>query len=271
MLRFRNRVDCGRIVTCCHEGKMFAGRYLYWMLMCVAQFLFFAMCFDYFTWLTVAFSGCTLTAGACSPIIVLMSGTIKPLGLWAAGIVVFLLTVARIRHLSMSHAWIPVVLVWLLASAPFSLLLGNLGSVQRMTAFLLAETAPAPFLFLAAFIAYLFIAFEEDESQSPGGSPPVRLVIWVCAVYSALVALATAPDLGPAVARFFGISWVAGLLAVIQPPAAFLLSFGTEGTAPSYIAFAIFVCALVASRIPACSLEAFGRFIGLAAPRESRD
>ena len=59
---------------------MFAGRYLWWMLIAIAIFLFFTMCFDYVTWLTVVSSGCARIAGSCGPIIVTMTGSMKPSG-----------------------------------------------------------------------------------------------------------------------------------------------------------------------------------------------
>ena len=43
---------------------MFAGRYLWWMLMGIGIFLFAALSLDYITWLTIQLSGCGEMAGA---------------------------------------------------------------------------------------------------------------------------------------------------------------------------------------------------------------
>ena len=104
---------------------MFAGRYLWWMLIAMAIFLFFAMCFDYVTWATVATSGCARVAGTCGPIIVTMTGSMKPAGVYLAGSIMLAVTFVRIRYIGMSWLWSAFVLILFIASAPFPLLLAN--------------------------------------------------------------------------------------------------------------------------------------------------
>ncbi len=83
---------------------MFAGRYLWWMLIAAAIFLFFSMCFDYATWTVVAISGCAEIAGSCGPIVLTMSGAMKPAGIGLAGAIMVFCTFARLRYLSVKLA-----------------------------------------------------------------------------------------------------------------------------------------------------------------------
>jgi hypothetical protein len=58
-------------------------------------------------------SGCAEIAGSCGPIIVSMSGTMKPLGVGLAGVIMIVCTVARLRHLSISPIWGAAAMRWL--------------------------------------------------------------------------------------------------------------------------------------------------------------
>lgn len=237
---------------------MFAGRYLWWMLICVAMFLSFAACFDYMTWLTVAVSGCARTAGSCGPINELMSGLIKPVGLWTAGGLMLLCTFARIRYLSMSYFWGAVAFVWFIASAPFVLFLGKAWAAQLSLAVVL-ESLPLSFLFLSIFLAYLLVPFEEKEGEALGGNGPLRLLAVVAALHSVLTILSQEPGLALMMARLSGISSATAAIAAMQSSAAYILDLGTGGETPAYIAFALFCVALATSLLPDRSADLPGQ------------
>lgn len=226
---------------------MFAGRYLWWMLISVAVFLSFAACFDYATWLTAAVSGCARTAGSCGPIIELMSGLIKPMGLWTAGALMLFCTFARIRYLSMSYFWSAAAFVWFIAAAPFALFLGRVWVAQLPLAVAL-ESLPLSFLFLLAFLAYLLIPFEEKDGEALGSNRSLRLLAVAAALHSVLTIFAQEPGLAPMVARLSGISSAA--VAALQSSVAYILDFGTGNETPAYIAFALFCASLAASLLP---------------------
>lgn len=139
---------------------MFAGRYLWWMLMSTAAFLFFAVYFDYVTWGLMQVSGCSGTVGRCGSMAAHMGGGLKPAGFLAVAAVVLAATVARIAYLRINLLWALAFAVWLLASAPFFLLFRDIWA-GRLTLEVIAAAVPPSVLLLAGAIAYLCFPLEE--------------------------------------------------------------------------------------------------------------
>ncbi|MDQ0559426.1 hypothetical protein QO004_001204 [Rhizobium mesoamericanum] len=228
---------------------MFAGRYLWWMLIATAIFLFFTMCFDYVTWLTVVSSGCARIAGSCGPIVVTMTGSMKPSGVYLAGAIILVVTLARIHYLSMSWAWGAVVTIWFVASAPFPLLLAN-GWTGQLKPETVLEGLPVAFLFLIVFCAYIGWAFEESGARPLGAWHLLRMIIRFSAVYGALFALSEAPAFATIPGRFLGDMRLSAWIAALQPGLHELLIIGRGRDTFAYVVFAIFVAALAASLLP---------------------
>jgi uncharacterized membrane protein YhaH (DUF805 family) len=172
---------------------MFAGRYLWWMLIALAVFLFFSMSFDYVTWATVATSGCARVAGSCGPLILTMTGTIKPVGYYLAGGIILIVTFARIHYIGLGWLWCLFAFALFVASAPFPLLLANAWTGQLNSEKVL-ENMPARLSVPGGmFCTYIGWSFEEADARRSargagcGCDPPVG-------VYGGLIAVAQTPD-----------------------------------------------------------------------------
>lgn len=228
---------------------MFAGRYLWWMLIAMAIFLFFAICFDYVTWATVAMSGCARIAGSCGPIILTMTGSVKPAGVYLAGGIILAVTIARTRYVGLSPAWGVSAFIWFVASAPFPLLLASGWTGQLKTETVL-ESLPVAFLFLVAFCAYIGWSFEDGGAKPLGPWRPLRAAIRFCAVYGALIAVAQAPAFAALPGRLLGQPSLSAWIAALQPGLLDLLTFGMDGNGLAYLACGVFALALVASLLP---------------------
>jgi hypothetical protein len=248
---------------------MFAGRYLWWMLIAIAVFLFFTMCFDYVTWVTVASSGCARIAGSCGPIILTMSGSMKPSGVYLAGAIILVVTFARIHYVSMSWLWGVIVSIWFVASAPFPLLLAS-GWTGQLKAEAVLEGLPVAFLFLVSFCLYLSWAFEESGAKPLGSWRPLRMAIQLSAVYSALVAVSQAPAFAGLPGRLLGAPWLSVSLTALQPRLRDVLALGATGDRLALFAFSLFALCLAASLLPQNLEELRARFIPSFMPRGSR-
>lgn len=229
---------------------MFAGRYLWWVLICVAGFLFFAVYFDYITWALVQLSGCARVAGTCGRIGTGMSGELKPLGFWVAGVVLFGCTLWRIHYLRLNLGWGLAVAVWFLVSAPFLTLFDHLWSGQLSLAIIIASV-PIAFLYLAAFIAFLVLPLEEEtgadarDGDAAAWLPQrLQMVAALAALHAVLLSLALAPGFPKLASEWTGMPMLREPLALLQPGAVYVLNFGTGGFAPAYGMFAIFVVSL---------------------------
>lgn len=228
---------------------MFAGRYLWWMLIALAVFLFFAMSFDYVTWATVATSSCARVAGSCGPLILTMTGTIKPAGYYVAGAIILVVTFARIHHIRMSWLWCLFVAVLFVGSAPFPLVLANAWTGQLSSEKVL-ENIPVAFPFLVAFCTYIGWSFEESTSSPLGPWRGLRTLIRVTGAYAALVAIAATPAFAWIPGRLLGLPWLSAFLAAWQPRLDDALRLGSEGDMLACVALAIFSLGLAASLLP---------------------
>jgi hypothetical protein len=226
---------------------MFAGRYLWWMLIAMAIFLFFAIGFDYVTWATVAMSGCARIAGSCGPIILTMTGSVKPAGVYLAGGIILAVTVARTRYIGLGWGWALSAFVWFVASAPFPLLLAS-GWTGQLKADTVLESLPVAFLFLVAYCAYIGWSFEDGGVKPLGPRRPLRAAIGICAAYGTLIAVAEAPAFAALPGRLLGQPSLSALLSALQPRMGRLLTFGTDG--PAYLACGVFASALIVSLLP---------------------
>ena len=228
---------------------MFAGRYIWWMLIAVAIFLFFSMCFDYVTWIVVAVSGCAEVAGSCGPIVVSMSGAMKPAGMGLASLIMVICTVGRLRYLRCGWGWAAAALVWFYASAAFPGILAA-GWTGQLRPEMVAESLPAAFLFINLLCAYLAIPFEEGRTVPFGEWRWLRGLLWFCAAYGTLTAFAETPGFGAAPARFIGMPWLAETLAGLQAPLEAVLDLGTGSMVPAYAVLAMFAAGLGATLLP---------------------
>ncbi|MBY5780599.1 hypothetical protein HFN59_26335 [Rhizobium leguminosarum] len=227
---------------------MFAGRYLWWMLMGIGIFMFAALRLDYITWLTIQLSGCGDMSGACEPVLRLISGMLKPACIWAAIGMLFMATLLRLHTLSLIWFWGPIVAIWFVASTPMLLFLAADAVALTQPATLAA--LPVAFLFLAALVAYLVIAVEDGDRLPLAASVPLRLTLRLTAVYGALAGAAFMPDLSRIARTLLDMPALSVVIALAQPYLQTVLTLGTGSMAPAYAVLAAFIAALAASLLP---------------------
>jgi hypothetical protein len=235
---------------------MFAGRYLWWMLMGIGIFMFAALSLDYITWLTIQLSGCGDMAGACEPVLRLISGVLKPACIWTAIGILFMATLLRLQTLSLIWFWGPIVAIWFVASTPILLFIAADAAALTQPATL--ALLPVAFLFLAAFVTYLMFALEDGDIPL-AASVPLRLTLRLTAVYGALAGVAFMPELSRIAGTLLDMPALSVVIALAQPYLQTVLTFGTGSMAPAYAVLAAFIAALAASLLPHA-----------AAPRPSR-
>lgn len=223
---------------------MFAGRYLWWMLMSTAAFLFFAVYFDYVTWGLMQISGCSETVGRCGSMAAHMGGGLKPAGFLAVAAVVMAATVARIAYLRGNLLWALAFAVWLLASAPFFLLFRDIWA-GRLTLEVIAAAAPPSVLLLAGAIAYLCFPLEECRPPDGRASQALKLLAALAAGQATLVSLAGIEALAGAA------GWLSGSplleLAVRQVQLTLGLVGSLWGTLPAFAGASCLVAILAAA------------------------
>ncbi|MBW8787825.1 MAG: hypothetical protein JF594_08830 [Rhizobium leguminosarum] len=227
---------------------MFAGRYLWWMLVGIGIFMFATLSLDYITWLTIQLSGCGDMAGACEPALRLISGVLKPACIWAAIGILFMATLLRLHTLSLIRFWGPIVAVWFVASTPILLFVAADAAALTQPATLAA--LPVAILFLAAFAAYLLFALEDGDILPLAASVPLRLTLRLTAVYGALAGVAFMPELSRIAGTLLDLPALSVVIALAQPYLQTVLTFGTGNMAPAYAVLATFIAALAASLLP---------------------
>lgn len=226
---------------------MFAGRYLWWMLTGITLLMFFTICFDYFTWLTVQFSNCVEMAGSCTPVVQFMSGTLKTAGVWIAIGILFAAVMLRLSYLSLLRLLGPLVGLWFVASTPFLLSIATGAHLQWPAIF---QALPLAFLFLATLLAYLTIPFENDDTRPFGTTAVLRWVLYAAALYGALTAFAEMDWLSWTVANVLGAPALAPVIANIQPRLQEALMLGLGNVLPGILVLAVFIAALLLSLLP---------------------
>ncbi|MBY5867030.1 hypothetical protein [Rhizobium leguminosarum] len=227
---------------------MFAGRYLWWMLMGIGIFMFAALSLDYITWLTIQLSGCGDMAGACEPVLRLISGVLKPACIWTAIGVLFTAALLRLHALSLIWFWGPIVAVWFIASTPILLFVAADAAALTQPATL--AVLPVALLFLAAFTAYLMFALEDGDRLPLAASVPLRLTLRLTAIYGALAGLAFMPELSRIAGILLDMPALSVIIALAQPYLQTVLTLGTGSMAPAYAVLAVFIAALAASLLP---------------------
>lgn len=228
---------------------MFAGRYLWWTMIAIGGFVFFALYFDYAAWLFVQLSGCSKRAGSCGPLLTFLAGTVKPAGFWLVGGILFVCTLVRIRYLRFGYGWCLAAAVWFLAAVPFPTLFASLldGQIRPGDAF---GTIPVALLFLAALMAYLLIPFGEDGGPPNAGWRGFRRAAGVIAAYPTLLVLATDPRLVPFTANSLALPQLASRVAQLQRQTVHVLPFGGDDVVLGRVALLFFVALLLAGLLP---------------------
>lgn len=232
---------------------MFAGRYIRWMLVAVATFLFFAVYFGDVVWAAVYFSGCGRHGGDCEPIVTFFHG-LRPAGFWLSAGILLAVMIARLAYLRLGPIWMLMAATWFLPAMAFPAIFRGLYH-GYMSFFALPLLLPSPLFFLVVFAIYLLIPFEDGRWQPFGPWRPLRYVATFAAADATFLALSVEPGLG-AFLRTMHMPHVASLVSVLQPPLRYVAQFGNGGIAPAFIMLGFFVVCLLAGLLPPSRVEA---------------
>lgn len=253
---------------------MFAGRYLWWMLLAVATFVLFAVYFDFAGWLIIQLSGCTAGSNSCGPLTTFLAGTVRPAGFSAVGIILLLCTLSRLFYLRLNILWAVAAIVWCLAVTSVPALFKILWDVN-LPADMVFYALPLPLLFLATLVVYLLAPFEENGRPAFGPWRRLRIVSTCAAGYGVLLTISEADGLPGILASEFGLTTTASIVRTLQPPTTYLLQLGTGGDMPAYLVLAVFALSLMASLVPEervlAVLEFYERLKLEGWPRRHRD
>ena len=156
-------------------------------------------------------------------------------------------TLVRLHYLSLLWFWGPVAAIWFVASTPFLLFI----SADMAAAWpVILAMLPVAFLFLATFIAYLMVPFEDGDTRPLEASAPLRLAARLAAVYSVLAAAAFMPALSRSAGALLDMPALSVVVALAQPYLQTMLIFGTDSMAPAYAVLVLFIATLAASLLP---------------------
>jgi len=222
---------------------MFAGRYLWWNTIAVMAYIFFAIYFYYVTWLAIRLSGCAAVVGGCGELDSALDGTVRPYGMFAAGMVVLVSSALRIQFLRMSVLWNLALLVWFCASAEFFFTFGDLW-YARVEADTIVSTVPIEVLFLAALIAFLCFPVELYKKSPSGALRLIHYVAGFTASYSFSFTIATSPKAVAYVKTLTRSEVAVAQFQLVQEKLRGIVSMGHDSLLPVVIALALFVSSL---------------------------
>jgi hypothetical protein len=238
---------------------VFAGRYVWWMLMAVTAFLFFAVYYPHVVWFFAALTECSATPEGCAGQSAFFSGFLKPVGLTMTALLVLGCSAARVLYLRLAPAWIAAIGIWFAASAGKLLTIASLWSGAPRPATLI-EVMPQQLVFL--FVLLVFLAFPL-ESFREARHPLWRVassLAGLAAVWSCLVAIAGLEALPTLLFRLLDPAIAAPIAAELEAISGFLANPGGRFADPLpglFIAYAgVLALFLVCRRRPALSAPA---------------
>ncbi|MGO4439114.1 hypothetical protein [Rhizobium sp. RAF56] len=245
---------------------MFAGRYLWWTLISIATFLFFAVYFDYIAWVLVQTSGCSEKSGTCDPLENLLLRDVKPIGFLAVGGMVFVSMVGRIQYLRMSWLWSLAVAVWFMSAEPFPMLFIDIWE-GRLRIGDIFDAIPFYLLFLSAFGSFLLIPFDEMGRRPLGNWRLPRFTAAASAAYSVVFTLATAPSVVQPVAHALRRPDIAATFDAWRVWLLDIFPLGGE-TPTGHWAYLVFVLSLAIAALPQKRIEIWLRRALWGAPHD---
>lgn len=222
---------------------MFAGRYLWWNMIAVMAYVFFAVYFYYVSWLAIRVSGCASVAGSCGALETQLNAVVRPYGMVACGIIVLAVGVMRVRFLRMSPLWGLAFFVWFGASAEFFFGFGNLWFAKVPVADIF-RGMPIETSFLAALVIFLCFPVELYKKSPEGGLRVMYFVAGFTASYSFTFTIANSPQVLSYVRLITGSEELMLHVAQLQVQIGHFLSLGQSGTLPIIVALAVFIAAL---------------------------
>lgn len=234
---------------------MYAGRYLWWSLVALFCYAFFAIFFVYLAWLGIRMSGCAAVAGSCGALEGLLLERIRPSGLFISGIFLLTSTVLRLHYLKLNLLWSLALFVWFGASASYFFSLGNYW-FANLSASDMLRLMPLSVPFLLALVAFLCFPLEIWKDRQPAGSglSILAIIAGFAAAYSFSFTIANSVELPKLVGGISGSETAVALTMAAQATLRKLVLLGQAGIAPMLVALAVFTgtlgIALLLRRMP---------------------
>jgi hypothetical protein len=222
---------------------MYACRYLKWIMVAGAAYLFFSIYLYYFSWLAIRISGCLDVVGACGSLESKLNGFVRPYGILSAGIILLTATVLRIHFLKISPIWGLALFIWFGASADFFFAFGNLWFAKIDTATILG-TMPIDTLFLVVLIGFLCFPLELYKQSPKGGLRLIYYVAGFTASYSFTLSIANSEKALAFLRQHLGEGVFVEGFQFFQARMHAMLSLGHDGIMPTVVALAVFVSSL---------------------------
>jgi hypothetical protein len=126
---------------------MLGGRYLWWIMACIAGFVAMCIYFEYATWAVFRTLGCRSLTSSCGMAAATISQIAQILALCIVPLLLLGATVVRLRFLGLSRAWAVAAFFWLIAVIPVAARIDELW--QRRVDWVSLIAAPPSAIFLA--------------------------------------------------------------------------------------------------------------------------
>lgn len=202
---------------------MFAGRFLWWMITCLAVIILFVTLTDPLARLGAMGLGCA--QGRCDYLATQFAASVKPLGLALSFAAIFVCVVLRLAALRFSLLWYPLAAIFFLAATPWLMRFASTGPDLGAMVPVLLEAPPA-----VAFIAVLVLLFVfplEEETMPGQGDPLVAATALLAAAGGAVQALFSMPKIVAALVFALGQPQAMPLYYRLSDQVARLFALGT--------------------------------------------
>lgn len=225
---------------------MFAGRFLWWLITCLAVMILFITAFDFVALLGARMLGCEMHPGSCDYQAAAFALSSKPVGLAFAWLAIFCCVVLRLANLGFGPLWYLLSAVFFLAASPWLMLFSTTGAdLHALLAAL--QQAPPAVSFIGVLLFYCAFPIEEQDQASHQWDPIVSAVALITAAAGALQAVFAAPKLVGGIASLVGARALMPAYHTVADHMARYFALGTGFPALSYLLAMIFaVCVIVA-------------------------
>jgi hypothetical protein len=223
------------------EREMLGGRYLWWLMMCIAGFFAMSIYFEYLVWVLFRLFGCREISASCGEAAVLMTGTAQIFVLCLVPVIVLGATYLRVSYLQFSLAWVAAVFLWIVDILPFAANVDDLWRIRIELSSL--SLLPPSGLFLMGFCAVLCLPLEGHEPASAGMAAKVQWVGGWAAFCLALAMIVTDPLIATVVSRNASWPLIGSLAALHHQVLALPFMQWVAGIVSSYKVFPLFITA----------------------------
>lgn len=222
---------------------MFAGRYIWWLVVAAVLFFVALFAFDVMASIGVMISSCELREGSCYILSGWLMDTVKPILVLGAASVLTLIVLVRIFYLRFMAFWAIPPLVWVTATGGALARFDPLWREGSDYANLPAALPPSAYAFIALAIFLAFPLEDEDEPEN-GGAAPIGILAGFMAFMCVLHAFATSTGLPRHLLNLTGSLDFATLVESARHYLAIALLVADGNPIPGYLMTILFALAL---------------------------